>query len=303
MTEIQIRKATSADFNPVASLLQSASLPLDGVAEHFETFLVAESGEEIVGAIGLELYGQTALLRSAVVHPSLRNKGIGSRLYDALLEVARSNNVRRLILLTETAEKYFAAKGFQKINAKDVRGPITRSAEFTGACSATAVCMELLLAPQQSAKGASNGEIPGVPENLKRVLILCTGNSARSQMSEGWLRHFGSGKLEVFSAGTRPCFVHPLAIQAMSEAGIDITSHRSKSVNEFVDEEFDYVITVCDNAREECPYLPGAHVMIHKPFEDPSFAEGTPDERLDAFRRVRDVIRDEMKEFANAMTS
>lgn len=136
---------------------------------------------------------------------------------------------------------------------------------------------------------------------MKRVLILCTGNSARSQMSEGWLRHFGGGELEVFSAGTRPCFVHPLAIQAMKEAGVDISSHRSKSVNEFVNEEFDYVITVCDNAREECPYLPGAHVMIHKPFEDPSFVDGTEDERLDAFRRVRDIIRGDMKGFAEAI--
>jgi arsenate reductase (thioredoxin) len=120
-------------------------------------------------------------------------------------------------------------------------------------------------------------------------------------MSEGWLRHFGKGDIEVFSAGTRPSFVNPVAIEVMKEAGVDIASHRSKSVDEFVGKELDYVITVCDNAREECPYLPGNHTTIHMPFEDPSFVEGTTEERLHEFRRVRDSIRDEMRSFARAI--
>lgn len=136
---------------------------------------------------------------------------------------------------------------------------------------------------------------------MKRVLILCTGNSCRSQISEGWLRYFGNGNIEVFSAGTKPGFVHPLAIQTMKEAGVDISSHHSKSVSEFVGEQFDYVVTVCDNARDECPYLPGSHMSIHMPFEDPSFAAGTTEERLTEFRRVRDVIKGEMKGFAEAV--
>lgn len=136
---------------------------------------------------------------------------------------------------------------------------------------------------------------------MKKVLILCTGNSCRSQMAEGWLRHFGDGKVDVSSAGTHPCFVHPLAIQVMKEEGVDISSHRSKSVNEFADEKLDYVITVCDSAREACPYIPGAHTMVHIPFEDPSFAPGTTEERLNEFRRVRDIIRDEMKGFARSL--
>lgn len=120
-------------------------------------------------------------------------------------------------------------------------------------------------------------------------------------MSEGWLRYFGDGKIEAFSAGTHPCFVNPLAIQVMKEAGVDISSHRSKSVNEFVDKKLDYVITVCDSAREACPHLPGAHTMIHIPFEDPSFTEGTIEERLTEFRRVRDSIKEEMKGFAKSL--
>ncbi|MER3524862.1 MAG: hypothetical protein C4326_12635 [Ignavibacteria bacterium] len=133
---------------------------------------------------------------------------------------------------------------------------------------------------------------------MKRVLILCTGNSCRSQMAEGWLRHFGENEIEVYSAGTRPSFVHPLAIEVMKEAGVDMTSHRSKSVEEFVGTPLDFVITVCDNAREECPYLPGLHATLHIPFEDPAGAIGTLDQRLAVFRRVRDAIREEMQALA-----
>ncbi len=133
---------------------------------------------------------------------------------------------------------------------------------------------------------------------MKKVLIICTGNSCRSQMAEGWLRHFGEGRIEAMSAGTLPCFVNPLAIQVMKEADVDISSHRSKSVSEFVGKQLDYVITVCYDAREACPFIPGNHITIHMPFEDPSFFEGTNEERLNEFRRVRDIIKAEMKGFA-----
>jgi arsenate reductase len=132
----------------------------------------------------------------------------------------------------------------------------------------------------------------------KRVLILCTGNSARSQMAEGILRHDGGDAFEVFSAGVKPSFVRPEAIQAMSEIGIDISNHRSKSVDEFAGQRFDYMITVCDNARESCPVFPGAAVGIHQNFEDPP-APGVGDDefRLAAFRRTRDEIRQWMERF------
>jgi len=132
----------------------------------------------------------------------------------------------------------------------------------------------------------------------KRVLILCTGNSARSQMAEGVLRHDGGGAFEVFSAGVKPGFVRPEAIQAMSEIGIDISNHRSKSVDEFVSQRFDYVITVCDNAKESCPVFPGAAARIHQSFEDPPApGVGDDDFRLAVFRRVRDEIRRWMEGF------
>jgi arsenate reductase len=124
---------------------------------------------------------------------------------------------------------------------------------------------------------------------MLRVLILCTGNSARSQMAEGLLRHEAGDKFEVFSGGTKPTQVRPEAIAVMKEIGIDITAHRSKSVDEFKDREFDYVITVCDHANEICPVFPGKTQRLHWPFEDPT------DEA--SFRKVRDQIHTRIKQF------
>jgi arsenate reductase len=127
----------------------------------------------------------------------------------------------------------------------------------------------------------------------KRVLILCTGNSARSQMAEGLLREIGSDKFEVESAGVAPSSVRPEAIEAMREIGIDISNHRSKSVDEFVRKQFDYIITVCDNAKEICPVFPGQAMRIHQSFEDPPPETiGDYESRLRIFRRVRDEISD-----------
>jgi arsenate reductase len=125
----------------------------------------------------------------------------------------------------------------------------------------------------------------------KRVLILCTGNSARSQMAEGLLRHDAGDRFEVESAGTRPSHVRIEAIAAMRELGIDISGQRSKSVDEFAGQPFDYVLTVCDNAKESCPVFPGRTIRVHRSFEDPAEVKGSEEERLIAFRRVRDELR------------
>jgi arsenate reductase len=125
----------------------------------------------------------------------------------------------------------------------------------------------------------------------KKVLILCTGNSARSQMAEGLLRHDAGDCFEVFSSGTKPSQVRSEAIAVMPELGIDISGHRSKSVNEFTGQSFDYVLTVCDNAKESCRTFPAKTVMIHQSFEDPASLQGTEQERLAFFRRVRDQMR------------
>jgi arsenate reductase (thioredoxin) len=131
--------------------------------------------------------------------------------------------------------------------------------------------------------------------NKQRVLILCTGNSARSQMAEGLLRHLAGDRFEVFSAGTRPVGMNPNAVKAMSEVGIDIANHRSKSVDEFLGQQFDYVITVCDNAKESCPIFPGGGVRMHQSFEDPAAAP--KDQQVTAFRRIRDQISSWLSDF------
>jgi len=127
-----------------------------------------------------------------------------------------------------------------------------------------------------------------MPEK-QRVLILCTGNSARSQMAEGWLRAKAGDRFEVFSAGSNPSGqVLPGAITAMGEIGIDISQHSSKSMTQFIGQPFDYVITVCDNAAEACPIFPGGGQRLHRDFTDP--AKAPPEEQLEVFRRVRDEI-------------
>jgi arsenate reductase len=133
----------------------------------------------------------------------------------------------------------------------------------------------------------------------KRVLILCTGNSARSQMAEGLLRHLAGDRFDVASAGVAPTHVRPEAITVIRELGIDISHHRSKSIDEFTGQAFDYVITVCDNANEQCPIFPSNTKRIHWSFADPAAAEGDDEARLAVFRRVRDEIFDRLSLFAS----
>src|SRR6185369_2787601 len=136
-----------------------------------------------------------------------------------------------------------------------------------------------------------------------KILIVCTGNSARSQMAEGLLRREAEDRLEVLSPGTPPGHVRPEAIAVMSEIGIDISGHRSKSVDEFLGQPLDFVVTVCDSANEACPVFPGKATRLHWPFEDPAAVDGPDTVRLAAFRRVRDQIRGRIMEFLSSAES
>lgn len=127
---------------------------------------------------------------------------------------------------------------------------------------------------------------------MKRVLFLCTGNSCRSQMAEGWARSLKKGEIEAWSAGTSPTSVHPLAVRVMEEAGVDISGQSSKHVSEVMSVPFDLVITLCGDARDTCPIFPGEACVIHQGFEDPARMEGSSEQVLDGFRRVRDEIRE-----------
>lgn len=138
---------------------------------------------------------------------------------------------------------------------------------------------------------------------MKRtVLFLCTGNSARSQMAEGWLRHLAGDRFEAFSAGTHPVGLNSGSVDAMAEVGIDIAHHRSKSVTEFTATPMDYVITVCDRAKERCPVWSGAKHLMHWSFDDPA-AETDPEKRRRVFGRVRDEIGRRIEEFLRATTA
>lgn len=132
---------------------------------------------------------------------------------------------------------------------------------------------------------------------MKKILVLCTGNSCRSQIAEGYLRHFAGAKAEVYSAGIATHGVNPKAIAVMKEDGIDISAHTSNNVNEYLNIDFDYVITVCDNAKESCPYFPTQATKFHYNFPDPAKASGTEQHVQQQFRTVRDMIRSYSEKF------
>ena len=130
----------------------------------------------------------------------------------------------------------------------------------------------------------------------KRILVICTGNSARSQMAEGFLKHYKKD-WEVYSAGTKPTGLNPLSVEVMTEKGIDISGYKSKHIDLFSNMKFDYVITVCDNAKESCPVFPGNAKYLHWSLKDPAAAKGTKEEKLAAFRKIRDEIQNKVLEF------
>lgn len=134
---------------------------------------------------------------------------------------------------------------------------------------------------------------------MKKILVLCTGNSCRSQLAEGYLRYFAKGKAEVYSAGVETHGVNPRAISSMKEDGIDISGHTSNNMEEYRDIDFDYVITVCDNAKERCPFFPSTAQKFHHNFPDPAKATGTEEEIMQSFRSVREQIKNYCSDFIN----
>jgi len=134
---------------------------------------------------------------------------------------------------------------------------------------------------------------------MKKILVLCTGNSCRSQIAEGYLRHFAGDEAEVYSAGIETHGVNPKAIEIMKRDGIDISGHTSNNIDEYTGIDFDYLITVCDNAKESCPYFPTSAVKFHYNFPDPAKATGTEEDVMEQFREVREMIRKYAQNFVN----
>ncbi|MBM3700778.1 MAG: arsenate reductase ArsC [Actinobacteria bacterium] len=133
-------------------------------------------------------------------------------------------------------------------------------------------------------------------ESVLKILVICTGNSARSQMAEGFLKHYKK-EWEIYSAGIKPAGLNPLAVEAMSEKGIDISNYKSKHLDTFLKKQFDYIITVCDNAKESCPVFPGNARYLHWSLKDPAAVEGTKEEKLAAFKKTRDEIQEKVLKF------
>ena len=133
-------------------------------------------------------------------------------------------------------------------------------------------------------------------KSLLKILVICTGNSARSQMAEGFLKYYKK-EWEIYSAGTKPKGLNPLAVEVMSEKEIDISGYKSKYIDLFLNKKFDYIITVCDNAKESCPVFPGNAKYLHWSLKDPAAAKGTKEEKLAAFRKIRDEIQNKVLEF------
>ena len=136
---------------------------------------------------------------------------------------------------------------------------------------------------------------------MTRILVLCTGNSCRSQMAEAFLNHFGNGQIEAFSAGVSPSSLNPRAVKVMAEAGLDISHQKSNHVDDYLKESFDLVITVCDHAKETCPVFPNSKIVQHKSFEDPADAIGTEEEILETFRIIRDQLNSYCLQLTNEL--
>ncbi len=261
-----IRQATRDDYAAVERLLNAASLPVEGLDPTLDDFFVAEQADQqVVGTIGLEPYGEAALLRSAAVAPAAQGVGVGEALVNRLSDHARTRGIRELYLLTTTALGYFTRFGFMRIDRADVPPAVRESVEFRESCPASAAAMRK-------------------PLSSPRVLFLCTGNSARSRMAETILNRKAGGRFVAESAGSRPAArVNPHAIAALERHGYSWTGGPPRSVDRVLGGQWDFVITVCDRAKESCPVFPGQPVQAHWGMPDPAEVEGTDQEIRRAF--------------------
>jgi protein-tyrosine-phosphatase/N-acetylglutamate synthase-like GNAT family acetyltransferase len=264
-------------------LLKRADLPTADLTEaHCDDFWFSGPESHPTGLVGLEISGDVALLRSLVVDAARRGTGEGTALLRHAENEARKRGVRTLYLLTTTAEPFFARHGYSRV-PRDAAPPAIRATrEFSGICPASSafMCRDLAW----------------------NVLILCTGNSARSILGEALVNHLGRGKFRGFSAGSTPKGkVHPVALELLGQLNLPTEGTRSKSWDEFAlpgAPPLDFVMTVCDNAAGEmCPVWPGGPMKAHWGIPDPAAVEGTPAEKMAAFRRAFDELERRIRRF------
>jgi N-acetylglutamate synthase-like GNAT family acetyltransferase/protein-tyrosine-phosphatase len=263
---VALRRAEPTDYEAVENILRELELPTDGVKEWLDRFWVGEHEGTVVGIAGMERYGDAALLRSVAVAPAWQGGGVGRALIDRVLEDARTAGIQDVFLLTTTAEPYFVRLGFTRVERDCVPAGVRASAEFRGACPDSAVVMR---------RPATK---------VLRVLFLCTGNSARSQMAVAILNQKSHGRFVAESAGSHPAQqVHPLAVETLERYGYLWTGGRPKGLDGLTEQPWDFVMTVCDRAKEACPFFPGQPLIAHWGMPDPAAVQGTDEERRRAF--------------------
>jgi len=257
----------------IRALLEASQLPVaDLTPSALPRFFGIEQEGALAGVIGLERHGHAGLLRSLAVTPGQRGTGLGGALVAHLERAAAREGITELWLLTTTAESFFRKLGYDVGVRSAAPERIQQSREFHDICPSTAVCMRRALPP-------------AAPPH--RVLILCTGNSARSQIAEALLARLGAGRFDVVSAGSRPApRVNPLAVRVLEEHGIPWGGRVPKGLGGLDARPWDFVITVCDRAREACPIFPGTPLLAHWGMPDPAEVEGSDEEKMRAFRET-----------------
>jgi len=270
LTKLEVLKASTKENESIKKLLEENKLPIEDLEPGLQQFWIIKEDDTIAGVIGLEVYDTYGLLRSMTTAEKFRNKGIASLLVDELFAFAKQKGLKEIYLLTETAEKYFERKGFERTSRDIVPVEIKQSKEFSSVCPTSAAVMKK-------------------PVEKKKLLFVCVENSNRSQMSQAFAKILGGENVEAYSAGSKPSgIVNPKAIVAMKELGYDLSKHDSKSLQEVEQyAPFDAVVTMgCGDA---CPWMP-AKKFIDWEIPDPKYME--PAE----FNKIRNYIRDKVKE-------
>ena len=289
VSEARIRPSAPSDRDAILSLLQQGSLPFEDIDRpSVVDFWVAQEGERVVGAVGVERYGSTGLLRSLVVAPTHRDRGIGARLVATLERDAHRAGISQLVLLTGTARAFFERCGYAAIDRAAAPDAVQASTEFRSLCPASADCM--------SKSFGAVAHQRATPSRTTRVLFLCTGNSCRSILAEATFNHLAPDGWRAMSAGSHPTGkVHPRSLALLAREGIPADGSHSKSWDDLAQAP-DIVITVCANAAgETCPAYLGRAIRAHWGVDDPAHATGTDIEIDAAFLAAYQTLRNRIE--------
>ena len=287
----RLQTATPEDTHSIRLLLERVGLPTSDLAAAKPEFIVAYEGAELVAAGALERFDAVALLRSVAVVASRRGSGLGRLIVQELERLARGTNVTELVLLTQSAQRFFEHLGYRAIERQNVPQAVQASEEFRSLCPTSAACMSKTLARP-------------VADRPYNVLFLCTGNSARSILAESLISHWGRGGFRGLSAGSHPKGApHPIALELLRQMKLPTAGLRSKSWDEFAAPgapPLDFVFTVCDQAAGEvCPCWPGQPMTAHWGVPDPAAIEGSDTQKWLAFRTAFRALENRIRIFTS----